>query len=71
METHLQVQVLVLLLQPVDAETQKSMMAFYHKKQEEQKVTGDACVLPCAMCDLTLDKLLVIGKLPCILRCES
>lgn len=25
-------------MQPVDAETQKSMMAFYHKKQEEQKV---------------------------------
>ena len=28
-----------MLLQPVDAETQKAMMAFYHKKQEEQKVT--------------------------------
>ncbi len=26
------------VLQPVDAETQKAMMAFYHKKQEEQKV---------------------------------
>ena len=29
---------LLAVLQPVDAETQKSMMAFYHKKQEEQKV---------------------------------
>lgn len=28
-----------MVLQPVDAETQKAMMAFYHKKQEEQKVT--------------------------------
>ena len=25
-------------MQPVDAETQKAMMSFYHKKQEEQKV---------------------------------
>ena len=33
---------MVVLLQPVDAETQKAMMAFYHKKQEEQKV----CVKP-------------------------
>lgn len=26
--------------QPVDAETQKAMMAMYYKKQEEQKVRG-------------------------------
>ena len=25
-------------VQPADAETQKAMMSFYHKKQEEQKV---------------------------------
>ena len=29
---------LLVMLQPVDADTQKAMMAFYHKKQEEQKV---------------------------------
>ncbi len=28
-------------LQVVDAETQKAMMAFYYKKQEEQKVGAD------------------------------
>lgn len=29
-----------LLLQVVDADTQKAMMAWYFKKQEEQKVRG-------------------------------
>lgn len=33
---------LICYAQPVDADTQKAMMAYYYKKQEEQKVINGA-----------------------------
>ena len=51
------------VLQPADAETQKAMMAFYHKKQEEQKVQSrrrhalhlSRCYLKLTNCSIASD----------------